>query len=175
MRRLPLALALAILLLPATARAAPDATAASVHLAGLRAHPGDLAPGRPLPRPLTRALLPGTVVYGYPPYWVTDTSQLRLDLLSHVGWFAIEMTSAGAVSSRHGWPDTAFVQAAHAAGVKVEIVFTLFSGSGIGTLFGSTTNRAAAVATAVAELESGGADGINLDFEGAPGSARAGL
>jgi MYXO-CTERM domain-containing protein len=176
MRRLPLLpVALALLLPAAAARAYPPPRGLPVHAAELRAHPGAVDPGRPLPPVRAQALLPGTVVYGYLPYWVTDTSQLRLDLLSHVGWFSIEMTSTGAVSSRHGWPDTDFVQAAHAAGTRVEVVFTLFSASGINTLVGSASYRAAAIAAMVAELESGGADGVNIDFEGAPGSARAGI
>jgi spore germination protein YaaH len=171
-----LGLALALLLAPALARPAPpDPTVASIHATEQRAHAGMVTPGRPLPKPTTRALLPDAIVYGYLPYWVTDTSQLRLDLLSHVGWFSVDMTSTGTISSRHGWPDTDFVQAAHAAGTKVEVVFTLFSAAGIDTLVGSASYRAAAVAAAVAELESGGADGINIDFEGAPASARDGI
>jgi len=120
-------------------------------------------------------LLPGAVVFGYLPYWITDTSQLRLDLLSHVAWFAVEMSSTGTATNTHGWPDTAFVQQAHAAGVKVVLVFTLFSSTGIATLVNSRTNRATAIQTAITQMKAGGADGINIDFEGAPANARDGL
>ncbi|HEY3352478.1 MAG TPA: glycosyl hydrolase family 18 protein [Polyangia bacterium] len=169
------ALALLAGLVPALALGAP-APRLSTHAAALAAHAGESLPPRPSPGPVaTRALRPGAVVYGYLPYWITDTASLRLDLLSHVGWFSVELGSTGSATDAHGWPDTAFVTAAHAAGVKVELAFTLFSASGIATLVNSPANRATAIQTMVTRMAAGSADGVALDLEGVPASARDGF
>lgn len=106
------------------------------------------------------------VVYGYYPYWVSAWEELRWDLLTHIAFFAIEMNSDGTLGSRHGWPDRDFVDTAHLFGVKADVTFTLFSGSGILTLCSSDTNRARGITNMVDAMEEGGADGINVDFEG---------
>lgn len=113
-----------------------------------------------------RAAGPSRVVYGYYPYWVADLERIRWSALTHLAWFSIEMDAAGVVTARHGWPDRATVDAAHAAGVKVDLTFTLFSGSGILALTRDPARRATAIAAMIAELEAGGADGISVDFEG---------
>jgi MYXO-CTERM domain-containing protein len=170
-----LCLVIALLLLPVGALAAPPAPL-SPHAAALAAHRGEALAPRPRPLPVTtRALRPETVVYGYLPYWITSTSELHLDLLTHIGWFSAELASDGTATDVHGWPDPDLVGAAHAAGVKVELAFTLFSSSGIATLVQSATNRATAVATMVAKMAAGGADGVALDLEGVPASARDGF
>ena len=145
----------------------------SVHAMELEKHAGLATPQR------TYQFVPGTprslskVVYGYLPYWISDTSQIRWQDLSHLAYFSLEMNTAGNITDDHGWPDAALVQTAHAAGVDVEVVFTLFGDTDIGTLLNSATARATAIANMVDAMEAGGADGINIDFEFVPSSARA--
>lgn len=112
------------------------------------------------------------VVYGYYPYWVTQWENIRWDLLTHISYFAAEMRPDGTISAHHGWPDLDFVATAHDYNVRVDLCFTLFSGSGIATLVGSATNRATAIDTIITEMEAGGADGVNIDFEGVLANSR---
>ncbi|MBN1772974.1 MAG: hypothetical protein JXB32_17020 [Deltaproteobacteria bacterium] len=114
------------------------------------------------------------IVYGYYPYWVRDLTTIRWSALTHLAWFSLEMDATGAITAAHGWPDTATVEAAHAAGVRVDLAVTLFSSSGIGTLCASAANRARAIGNLVDRMQAGNADGIAIDFEGVPGSAREG-
>lgn len=146
----------------------------SVHAQALEEHRNDPRPVRtfPLPHPGLRSNMQ-RIVYGYLPYWVSDTSKLKWETLTHVADFSIEMNSDGTIGATHGWPDSALVTAAHAAGVKVEPVFTLFNSTSIGTLLGSSTKRAAAIKNMIDQMEAGGADGVSLDFEGVPASAAA--
>jgi len=145
----------------------------SPHADALRQH-------RHLPRPARtypaasprRARAVEGIVYGYLPYWISDLSSMRFEDLSHLADFSVEVNTDGSMGATHGWPDTALVEAAHAAGVKVEIAFTLFSGSGLSTLLSSGDNRTRCVTGMIDQLEAGGADGISVDFEGVPSSAR---
>lgn len=131
----------------------------------------------PIPR-RTYQYIPGTprqlnkIVYGYLPYWISDTSQIRWQDLSHLAYFSVELNTSGGIVNRRGWPDQALVQTAHAAGVDVEVVFTLFGNTEVATLLNSASARATAITNMVNEMESGGADGINIDFEFVPDSAR---
>ncbi|MBP6848422.1 MAG: hypothetical protein KA201_31970 [Kofleriaceae bacterium] len=113
-----------------------------------------------------RAAGPSRVVYGYYPYWVAGLDTIRWASLTHLAWFSIELDATGAVTASHGWPDAATVEAAHAAGVKVDLTFTLFSGAGIKALCADPARRAATIATMIERMEAGGADGISVDFEG---------
>lgn len=106
------------------------------------------------------------MVYGYYPYWVDAWDEVRWDLLTHIVYFAVEMDQRGMVTARHGWPDRGFVETAQAHGVRVDLAFTLFDGAGIRNLTCDPARRAQAVESMIDELESGGADGISVDFEG---------
>jgi len=160
--------------LATTARA--DEPTPSVHEAELRAHAGE-APAVRVPLSADelaglarardeRAVGPSRVVYGYYPYWVSNLARIRWTSLTHLAWFAIEVDATGAVTSAHGWPDEPTVTAAHAAGVKVDLAFTLFSGSGILALTRDPARRAATITMMIDRMEAGGADGISVDFEG---------
>ena len=155
--------------------AAPPA-GMSVHEWELRRHADEpLAPRLVPPDEVLRegrAKAVDRIVYGYYPYWVRDLTTIRWSALTHLAWFSLEMDATGAVTAAHGWPDTTTVEAAHAAGVRVDLAVTLFSSSGIGTLVGSATNRARAIGNLVDRMVAGNADGIAIDFEGVPGSAR---
>lgn len=139
----------------------------SMHQRELEAHRGEPPAVRVAPPPpstVRREL--DRVVYGYYPYWVSDLAHLRWSALSHLAWFAVELNAQGAVVAAHGWPDHVTVDAAHAAGVRVDLTFTLFSGTGILALTRDPTTRATTIATMIDRMEAGGADGISVDFEG---------
>ncbi|NMC71594.1 MAG: hypothetical protein GYA57_16220 [Myxococcales bacterium] len=155
--------------------AAPPA-GISIHEWELRRHDGE--PFRPRIVPPIEVLRRGAVksvdrvVYGYYPYWVRDLTTIRWSALTHLAWFSIEIDGTGAITATHGWPDAATVDAAHMAGVRVDLAVTLFNSASIGTLVGSAANRARAIGNLIDRMEAGHADGLAIDFEGVPGSAR---
>jgi spore germination protein YaaH len=112
------------------------------------------------------------VVYGY--YRGADPylANVRWEALTHLAWFSLGVDQVGNVSSTAGWPDDVTVQAAHDAGVRVDLTFTLFDSVAIGILCANPAYRATAITNMVDRMELGGADGISVDFETPPGSAR---
>ncbi len=123
------------------------------------------------PDPSLRSLT--HIVYGYLPYWISDTSSFRWQDLTHLGWFSVEVNADGTLGNLRGWPDTATVQTAHAAGVHVELVFTLFGSTDIESLLSVEQQRNTLVDNMIDQMEAGGADGINIDFEFVPSGARS--
>jgi hypothetical protein len=180
-RSLAAALATAALLAAAGAGAQGPARA-SIHAQELAARGSAAAPPdapRPAPPDGGSKSIPPLVklVYGYYPYWLPDGTTLDYSLLSHIAWFAIELSADGTAADSHGWPGSwsDLVTTAHDNGVRVDVAFTLFSSSGIDTLVNSSTNRGTAVATIIGAVQAGGADGAAIDFEGVPASAATGL
>lgn len=129
-----------------------------------------------VPRKLSGVTHPCKTVFGYLPYWERSAAppNIRWDLLSHLACFSIGVNSSGAVTTRNGWPVaagqsnswTSVVNTAHANGVKVILTVTLFDPASISTLMGSTTNKNAFFANMKTAIQLGGADGLNVDFEG---------
>ncbi len=105
------------------------------------------------------------VVYGYLPYWVSALEDLQWDLLTHLAYFAVELDEQGNVTATHGWPDDAVIQAAESTGTRLHVTFTLFSGPGIHALCSDPDRRARAIGNMIEQMEAGGADGVNIDFE----------
>ncbi len=121
-------------------------------------------------------------VMGYLPYWsyteATPYVPLRWDLLTILAWFSVEMDGTGAITNRRGWggqTTARIVQDAHAHGVKVIITITNFTGSQIASIVNNATNRERAIDNCLMLMGEHGADGINIDFEFVPASARNGF
>ena len=105
-------------------------------------------------------------VFGYHPYWMTDSYEdYRYDLLSHIAYFGAKLESNGDVTDTHEWPHYGLVNKAHQNGVKVVLVARNFTTSEVSTLLSSSTNRNRAINNLVAEVQAGGGDGVNIDFE----------
>ncbi|MEZ4439830.1 MAG: glycosyl hydrolase family 18 protein [Polyangiaceae bacterium] len=157
--------------------AAQEMPMMSIHEAELRMHEAEPLLPRRLPdaRPQPRTVQPERVVYGYYPFWVADLTTIRWSALTHLAWFSIDLDAQGNIVSKHGWPDEDVVAEAHAAGVRVDVTFTLFGGSDITALCNSPTRRASTIATIVSEMEAGNADGVSIDFEFVGGAARDGF
>jgi spore germination protein YaaH len=114
-------------------------------------------------------------VLGYYPYWVSGYSDLRWDLLSTVAYFCADVNADGSLGDLHGWPPAELISEAHLHGVRVALVATCFSSSSINTLLSTATYRTALVNNLLGQVEGAGADGVNIDFEGVPGSQKQNL
>ena len=108
---------------------------------------------------------PCATVFGYLPYW-SSSAHLRYDLLTHLACFSVEVNSNGTLGSDHGWPWTAVINDAHAHGVKVILVATLFNDDAIYTLITNPTYKSNFFTNIKAKMLEGDADGLNIDFEG---------
>lgn len=118
------------------------------------------------PAILARAA-PSQVIFGYHPYWSgTAWQDYNYNLLTHLAWFGISMTSTGAIASnQNGWPVTSLISYVQSQGVKVILTVTLFDDADIATLLASPTYRQNAIDNLIAKVLEGNADGVNIDFE----------
>ena len=109
------------------------------------------------------------VVYGWHPYWGGSTYQnYQWELLSHFSFFCYEVDpSDGEPITTHGWSTSDAVDSALASGnTKVTLTVTLFSNHS--TFFSSTTNQQTLISNLINLVQSRGAHGVNIDFEGLP-------
>jgi spore germination protein YaaH len=130
--------------------------------------------------PVEAASAPGPVVnrevIGYLPYWEMDYEIKHWQYLTILAWFAVGMDSNGDPTDYHGWggPSTeSLVNEAHAHGVKVIVTITNFSNGEIGTLLKSPAKRQNAIDTCLELIAVHQVDGVNIDFEFVPASAKS--
>ncbi|MCO5259107.1 MAG: glycosyl hydrolase family 18 protein [Crocinitomicaceae bacterium] len=108
------------------------------------------------------------IVYGWHPYW-SGSAYLNYDwdLLTHLSFFSYEVNpSTGNADNTHGWATSAAVNAALAANKKVTLTVTLFSNHA--TFLGNSTSQQTLITNLINLIQSRGAHGVNIDFEGLP-------
>lgn len=128
----------------------------------------------PPPRPATPG--PDLTVYGYLAYWDDDLNTVPWDELSHIAIFAATAETDGSLTDTGNWSQAAAaVSMAQAYGVKVHLCVLNFSSSELSALLNNPTARSTLVDNLADWQASTGADGINVDFEGMPSDARAGM
>jgi spore germination protein YaaH len=115
------------------------------------------------------------MVFGWYPYWSgTQYTNFDFSLLSDVAYFSYEVDpNTGNPVDLHYWKTTPLVDLAKAAGTRVSLTATLFSGHK--TFFENSTSRYTLIDSLVANVRLRGARGINLDFEAVPSSQRSNL
>ncbi len=112
---------------------------------------------------------PSHVVFGYHPYWNgTAYQNYPWEIISHIAWFGLAMSSNGGITNAHSWPWNDLVNMAHANGVKVIVTVTLFDNDDIATLLSSAEFRQNAIDNLISRVSAGNADGVNIDFESVP-------
>jgi spore germination protein YaaH len=109
-------------------------------------------------------------IYGYLPYWSSYAS-LDYSLLSTIAFFSIEIDGNGNITNRHGWPNADLINRAHARGVRIDLVATLFDDNAIHNVIANSSARDRFINNAIAEVKRG-ADGLNIDFEFSPSADR---
>ena len=121
---------------------------------------------------------PSREVLGYLPYWELDYDSIHWDKLTTLAFFAAKMESDGSPSDLHGWdgPTSAALRdEAHAHGVRYILTVINFSSGEIDALVNDPEARANAVQQLLGAVMAMDADGVNIDFEGVPLSAKLGL
>ena len=108
---------------------------------------------------------PTATIFGFLPYW-SSASYLRYDLLTHLACFSVEVNSDGSLGNDHGWPWTGVINDAHQNGVKVILVATLFNAEDIFALITDPVSMNSFFVNIKNKMVEGGADGLNIDFEG---------
>ena len=126
-------------------------------------------------------------VFGYFPYWFRSRwAQLDYRLVSTIAYFSGEVNADGSVGDTHGWPkytgDPAaaadvvnMINTAHAQGVKVVLCFTNFTSTEIDAIIGTPQFRTTFIQRALAIVQGGKGDGVNIDFEGINSSSKNAL
>ena len=117
---------------------------------------------------------PEVEVFGFSPYWSgTDYQEYDWDLLTTVAFFGADVDSSGEIIDYHGFPVNSLINTAHSNGVKVVLTAVLFDSDDIDTLLSSVTYRQNLVSNLLTVVQTAGADGVNIDFEGMPSGQRA--
>lgn len=111
---------------------------------------------------------PTQKVFGFLPYW-SGTTNIRWDLLSHVGIFSLGVDASGNITNTIGWPWTNTINTARNNGVKVILTVTNFNPSQVLSLLTSTTARSNFFSKLRTQILAG-ADGVCIDFEGSTGN-----
>ena len=116
-------------------------------------------------------------VMGYHPYWAgTAYTSYQWDLLSTVVFFSYEVDPATGNYSNptviNTWRTTNLVPTAHANGTEVQLCATLFGGTNLTNFLTNATARRRCIDSLISLITLRNAEGINIDFEGLPGSQR---
>ncbi len=116
------------------------------------------------------------MVYGWHPYWAgSDYLNYEWDLLSHFSFFSYEVNpNNGNALDTHGWSTSAAVDAALASGnTKVTLCVSLFGSTNLTTFLTNATAKQTLITNLINLVQSRGAHGVNIDFEGLPSAQTA--
>lgn len=115
------------------------------------------------------------MVYGWHPYWAgSDYLNYEWNLLSHMSFFSYEVDkNTGNATTTHSFSTSAAVDAALASGnTKVTLCVTLFGSSNLTTFLTNSTAKQTLITNLINTIQSRGAHGVNIDFEGLPSSQK---
>lgn len=114
-------------------------------------------------------------VYGYHPYWFGSEvyNNYQFDLLSTFTYFSYELNPAtGSYEDIHYWKTSPSIDMAKQAGCRVELCVTNFGSSDNSTFLSNSDVWDVLIDSLQSLLQYRGAHGVNIDFEGVPGSQR---
>ena len=116
-------------------------------------------------------------VFGYLPYWFRSRwNQIDYSLVSTIAYFSGEVEVDGSITQTRGWPSfpgdpnassdvVNMINMAHANGVRVVLCLTSFTSNDIHTIVSTPSLRTAVIQRALALVEAGNAEGVNINFE----------
>ncbi len=126
---------------------------------------------KPVDKPISKyknACNTERIVFGWHPYWVGSAyNNYDWNLMTDFSFFSYEVNAAtGQANSTHGWTTSPAVDLALANGVRVNLCVTLFSDHT--TFFASASAKQTLITNLINMVQSRGAHGVNIDFEGVP-------
>ncbi|HNW97071.1 MAG TPA: glycosyl hydrolase family 18 protein [Bacteroidales bacterium] len=115
------------------------------------------------------------IVYGWHPYWMGSTyMNYQWNLLSHLCYFSYELDySTGNATTTNSWSTADAVDSALANGVKVDLCVTLMNQANLTSFLSNATARQTLITNLKSLIQSRGANGVNIDFEGMASSDSA--
>ncbi|MBL4624094.1 MAG: hypothetical protein JKY42_02995, partial [Flavobacteriales bacterium] len=115
--------------------------------------------------------------YGWHPYWMgTAYNNYDFSLLSTFSYFNYDLDpTTGNYTTIHAWKTTPSVDLAIAAGCRVELCVTNFGSANNTTFLTNPTAQQTLIDSLISLINYRGAHGVNIDFEGVPGSMRNNL
>ncbi len=125
---------------------------------------------------IPREMPPDREVFGYLPYWTySNYPYLNYGLLTTIAYFGVDIDEFGNIVGYHNWPASGLINEAHSQGVRVVLTVILFDATKLGLLLNDPVRRTRLVNNLVTEVQNANADGVSIDFERVPSSARQGL
>lgn len=130
---------------------------------------------KPNGRQSSKACNLNKIVFGWHPYWSNGLeANYDWSLISDLSYFSYEVDPAtGNASTTHSWASANVVTQALANGVRVNLCVTLFSSHA--TFFASSTSQQTLITNLINLVQSRGANGVNIDFEGVPSTQKTQL
>ncbi len=136
------------------------------------------SPERPVSLKSRQEGEPAFLVYGWHPYWASDTAFLHYDysVLTHIAYFSYEVdTGTGLYTTLRGWEVTPLIDYAHQQGVRVMLTVTNFGADRNTALLTDTVKQWNLINSLIYQLKMRNGDGVNFDFEAVPASLKANM
>jgi spore germination protein YaaH len=115
---------------------------------------------------------PNKIVFGWHPYWSNGyEANYDWDLITDLSFFSYEVdANNGNAITTHNWATNNAVTQALNQGKRVNLCVTLFSNHA--TFLGNPTSVQTLITNLINLVQSRGAHGVNIDFEGVPASQK---
>lgn len=115
------------------------------------------------------------IVFGWHPYWSNGLeTNYDWNLISDLSYFSYEVNaSTGNANNTHGWATAPVIDIALANGVRVNLCVTLFDNHTI--FFSNSTAQQTLINNLISMVQTRGANGVNIDFEGVSSTHREAL
>ncbi|MBI4646658.1 MAG: hypothetical protein HY738_08740 [Bacteroidia bacterium] len=112
------------------------------------------------------------IVFSWHPYWNNGLeANYDWSLISDLSYFGYAVNaSTGEPTNTYNWSTVNVVTEALANGIRVNLCVTLFSNHA--TFFASSTSQQTLIDNLISLVQSRGANGVNIDFEGVPSSEK---
>ncbi|MFH0893738.1 MAG: glycosyl hydrolase family 18 protein [Bacteroidota bacterium] len=115
------------------------------------------------------------IVFGWHPYWQNGfEDNYDWDLISDFSYFCYEVDYlTGNATSTHSWATNDAVDTALARGKRVNLAVTLFGNHA--TFLTNATSKQTLISNLISLVQTRGAHGVNIDFEGVPSAQKANM
>lgn len=117
----------------------------------------------------------GVEIFGWHPSWMKNAYEsYNFSLLTMVSYFSYQINAQDGrpLNSLEDWQESNIVDLAHEQGCRVLLSLSIFGKNNQTVFLANRQAQRNCINEAIAQVQSKGADGIHLEFEGIPESAR---